>query len=201
MFKQVSFFDDLIESSPSTVLDLLKVHFEIQRLLPSSWIFNYYKRFGRNHDYSLSSYVCALLIQKLFSIPTDTLLLLILNVCQELRTFCGLGTKVFDKTLLSRFKSTFANDIEDFFHTMVDLTEPICQNLDKEAAKALIIDTTGIEVYVKENNPKFFYAIMKRLENYYKSRGMEYSQTDIYKAAWAQMPKQTESNSDLGQLL
>jgi hypothetical protein len=36
MFKQVSFFDDLIESSPSTVLDLLKVHFEIQRLLPSS---------------------------------------------------------------------------------------------------------------------------------------------------------------------
>ena len=66
MFKQLSVFDDLTESSPSTVLDLLKVHFEIQRLLPSSWIFSYYKHFGRDHDYSLSSYVCALLIQKLF---------------------------------------------------------------------------------------------------------------------------------------
>lgn len=77
MFKQLSLFDDLTESSPSTVLDLLKAHLEIQRLSPSSWVFNYYKRFGRNHDYSLSSYVCALLIQKFFSISTDTLLLLI----------------------------------------------------------------------------------------------------------------------------
>jgi len=185
MFEQLSVFDDLTESSPSTVLDLLKVHLEIQRLLPSSWVFSYYKRFGRDHDYSLSSYVCALLIQKLFSIPTDALLLLILNVCQELRAFCGLGNKVFDKTMLSRFKSIFADDIEDFFHTMVDLTEPICQKLDKEAAKALIIDTTGIEVYVKENNPKFFNAIVKRLENYYKSRCIACSQTDICKAAWA----------------
>lgn len=196
MFEQLSVFDDLTESSPSTVLDLLKVHLKIQCLLPSSWVFSYYKRFGRDHDYSLSSYVCALLIQKLFSIPTDALLLLILNVCQELRAFCGLGNKVFDKTMLSRFKSTFADDIEDFFHAMVDLTEPICQKLDKEAAKALIIDTTGIEVYVKENNPKFFNSIVKLLENYYKSRGMDYSQTDIYKAAWAQMPKQAESNSE-----
>ncbi|MBA1336011.1 MAG: hypothetical protein HPY66_1830 [Firmicutes bacterium] len=145
MFKQLSLFDDLTENNPATVLDLLKVHFEIQRLLPYSWVFSYYKRFGRNHVYSLSSYACALLVQKLFSIPTDALLLLILNVCQELRTFCGLGNKVFDKTMLSRFKSTFADDIEDFFHTMVDLTEPICQEIDKEAAKALIIDTTGID--------------------------------------------------------
>ncbi|MDN5312929.1 MAG: hypothetical protein PWQ68_1902 [Thermoanaerobacteraceae bacterium] len=197
MFNQLSVFDDLTESNPSTVLDLLKVHFEIQRLLPSSWIFSYYKHFGRNHDYSLSSYVCALLIQKLFSIPTDALLLLILNVCQEFRAFCGLANKVFDKTRLSRFKSTFADDIENFFHTMVDLTEPICLVLDKEAAKSLIIDTTGIEVYVRENNSKFFNAIVKRLENYYKSRGIEYSQTDIYKAAWAQMPKQAESNSSV----
>jgi Transposase domain (DUF772). len=183
MLKQLSMLEELTEENPSTVLDLLKVHFEIQRLLPGSWISSFYKRFGRNHDYSLSSYVCTLLIQKLFSIPTDALLLLILNVCQELRDFCGLGNKVFDKTRLSRFKSTFADDIENFFHTMVDLTEPICQKLDKEAAKALIIDTTGIEVYVQENNPKFFYSIMKRLETYYKSRGMDYSQTDIYKAA------------------
>ncbi|MBA1336012.1 MAG: hypothetical protein HPY66_1831 [Firmicutes bacterium] len=50
-------------------------------------------------------------------------------------------------------------------------------------------------VYVRENNPKFFNAIVKRLETYYKSRDIDYSQTDIYKAAWAQMPKQAESNS------
>lgn len=196
MLKQLSMLEELTEESPSTVLDLLKVHFEIQRLLPGLWISNFYKHFGRDRDYSLSSYVCALLIQKLFSIPTDALLLLILNVCQELRDFCGLGNKVFDKTRLSRFKSTFADDIENFFHTMVDLTEPICQILDKEAAKALIIDTTGIEVYVQENNPKFFYSIMKRLETYYKSRGIDCSQMNIYMAAWAQMPKKAESNPE-----
>lgn len=196
MLKQLSIFDDLIESNPSTVLDLLKIHLDIQRLLPHSWFFSYYKHFGRKHEYSLSSYVCALLIQKLFSIPTDALLLLILNVSQELRDFCGLANKVFDKSLLSRFKSTFAGDIENFFHSLVDLTEPICQELDKEAAKSLIIDTTGIEVYVRENNPKFFNAIVKRLESYYKSKGIEFSQTDIYMAAWAQMPKQAGAVSD-----
>lgn len=61
MHKQLSLFDELTEESPSTVLDLLKVHYEIQRLLPGSWISNFYKHFGRNHDYSLSSYVSALL--------------------------------------------------------------------------------------------------------------------------------------------
>jgi len=152
MFKQMSFFDELTENSPSTVLDLLKVHFEIQRLLPSSWVFKFYKHFGRDHEYSLSSYVSALLVQKLFSIPMDSLLLLLLKVSKELRAFCGLGDKVFHKSMLSRFKSIFADDIEDFFHSMVDLTEPICQKLDKDAAKALINDTTGIEVYVQENN-------------------------------------------------
>jgi hypothetical protein len=196
MVKQLSFFDEFTEDSPSTVLDLLNLHFDIQHLLPATWIYRFYKRLGRNHDYSLSSYVSALLIQKLFSIPMDSLLLLLLNVSAELRDFCGLGDKVFEKTMLSRFKSTFADDIENFFHTMVDLTEPICHKLDKDAAKALIIDTTGIEIYVKENNPKFFNSIVKRLEAYYKSRGVDFSQTDIYKAAWAQMPKHSQSNPE-----
>ena len=196
MLKQLSMLEELTEESPSTILDLLKVHFEIQRLLPGSWISNFYKRFGRNHDYSLSSYVSALLIQKLFSIPMDSLLLLLLKVSKELRTFCGLDDKVFHKSMLSRFKSSFADDIENFFHTLVDLTEPICHKLDNDAAKALIIDTTGIEVYVKENNPKFFNSIVKRLETYYKSRGMDSSLTDTYKAAWVQMPKQSESNPE-----
>lgn len=198
MFKQLSIFNDLTEDNPTTVLDLLKLHFHVQQLLPGSWVFSFYKRFGRNHEYSLSSYVCALLIQKLFSIPFDSLLILLLKVSKELRTFCGLGDKVFDKSMLSRFKSTFADDIEDFFHAMVDLTEPICQKLDKQAAKTLIIDTTGIEIYVKENNPKFFNSILNRIKNYCKSRGIDHSQTDVYKAAWAEMPKQSEANPDAG---
>lgn len=197
MLNQLAFFDDLTEKSPETVLDLLKLHFQLEQLIPTTWVWAYYKHYGRDHDFSLSSFVCALLIQKLFSIPTDALLLLFLNISQELRTFCGLENKVFDKTQLSRFKSDYADYMEEFFHLMVDLTEPICQKLDKEAAQTLIIDTTGIEVYVKENNPKFFNSIFKRIETYNKTRNKDSSLTDIYLAAWAQMPKQAESNPDV----
>ena len=38
---------------------------------------------------------------------------------------------------------------------MVDLTEPICRQMNAELADCLVFDTTGIESHVAENNPKF----------------------------------------------
>ena len=49
----------------------------------------------------------------------------------------------------------FAKNLAEMLSKLVDYTEPICQKLDKTKAQMLIYDTTGIESYVAENNPKF----------------------------------------------
>lgn len=46
------------------------------------------------------------------------------------------------------------------FENLVDLTEPIYQNMDSELASMTFFDTSGIEEYVKENNPKLVDALM-----------------------------------------
>jgi hypothetical protein len=193
---QLSFFDDLIDKEPFTVLDLLKQHFDLTHIIPYEFIYKFYKNFGRKREYSLLSFLSALMIQKLFSIPTDTLLLTFLNISKELRDFCGLSNKVFDKTQLSRFKSTFADELENLFHVLVDITEPMCQALDKQNAKILSIDTTGIEPYVAENNDKVFNSLFKQWERFISNNTNESNKTDAFLAAWANMPKTSVSNND-----
>jgi len=54
------------------------------------------------------------------------------------------------------------------FNKVVDITEPICREIDKKKADYLIYDTTGFEPYVAENNPKFFNAKLKQAKNFFK---------------------------------
>ena len=61
--------------------------------------------------YPLHGFLTAFILQKIFSIPTDPLLLLFLHLCKELRNFCGF-TKVPDASLISRFKHDFKYYIE-----------------------------------------------------------------------------------------
>jgi len=106
---------------------------------------------------------------KNFSIPTDSLLLLFLNLCKELRDFCGFS-KVPDASLMSRFKHDFESYIKLMFQRMVDYTEPICQSIDSSLAKMLSFDTSSIELYVTENNPKTLNALIKKLKAFYKDK-------------------------------
>lgn len=50
------------------------------------------------------------------------------------------------------------------FDHLVDLTEPICQSLDPALASMTIFDTSGIEAWVTENNPKYANRIIKQLK-------------------------------------
>ena len=45
------------------------------------------------------------------------------------------------------------------FHKLVDITKPICLEIDAKKADYLIFYTTGVEPYVAENNPKFLNAM------------------------------------------
>ena len=192
---QLSLFDAEIQENPSNALFLIKKYFPLDEIIPPAWIFKFYKRFGRKRDYSLSSFLWALIIQKVLTIPTTELLISILNISSELRDFCEFY-KIPDKSKFSRFRTSFHNEIEEFFHSMVDLTEPICRAIDAEASKTLIIDTTGIEVYVTENNPKYFSSIQKRVESYLKSRNEQPEPAKVIAYAAKQMPKTALSNSD-----
>lgn len=57
------------------------------------------------------------------------------------------------------------------FHHLVDVTEPISQLIDKNLADMTIFDTSGIEAFVTENNPKYANKIIHQLKAYAKSLG------------------------------
>ena len=86
----------------------------------------------------------ALLIQRIFSIPTDTLLIVFLKYSQELRDFCGFDV-VPDASKFTCFKQDLLMDLQSMFDHLVDLTEPICQKLDFSLASMTIFDTSGID--------------------------------------------------------
>lgn len=129
---------------------------------------SFYHSLGRKRDYSINGFLTAFILQKIFSIPTDSLLLLFLRLCRKLREFFGF-TKVPDAALLSRFKHDFEPFIELMFQRMVDYTEPICQLIDSSLSQMLTFDTSGIELYVTENNPKTLNTLIKKLKSYHKN--------------------------------
>lgn len=186
--------DRLIDESPS-FFKLLSEYFDLDQFIPSDFFSAFYRSIGRNRIYPLHGFLSAFILQKIFSIPTDSLLLLFLNICKELRDFCGFS-KVPDASLLSRFKYNFESYIEQMFQLMVDYTEPICQLIDSSLAQMLTFDTSGIELYVTENNPKTLNALIKKLKAYYKDK----PQVDPYKMAYGLMPSQAASCSDAKQM-
>ena len=90
----------------------------------------WYNKCSTNHytAYPLTGFLSALILQKIFSIPTDTLLILLLNLCKKLKSFCGFSN-VPDAPLFTRFKLRFSDHIELMFQQMVDYTEPICRQI------------------------------------------------------------------------
>ena len=102
--------DMLIDDTPSFFL-LLEEYFDISDFIPSVFFHAFYQSLGRKRVYPLQGFLSALILQKIFSIPTDALLILFLNLCKELRDFCGFS-KVPDAPLFTRFKQKFLPYIE-----------------------------------------------------------------------------------------
>jgi len=128
--KQLTFSDFIyIVIQKPMLLQLLEQFINIEELIPLDWHLNYNKSIGRHHNNSLTSILSTLILQKLLSIPGPS--------------------------FYSRFKQDYCDDFENFFHKLVDITEPICQEiaqaLEKELgfdpAQLYIMDTTGIECY------------------------------------------------------
>jgi hypothetical protein len=189
---------DIFGSDKPKFLSLLQSHIHLDEIIPASFQKHFYASTGRTRKYSLHALLWALIIQKVFSIPTDTLLLVFLNYSRHLREFCGFD-KVPDASKLTRFKQDFLSDLQVFFENLVDLTEPICQSIDSAKASMTIFDTSGIEAWVTENNPKYSNRIIKQLKAYAKANHFNASY-DPYKAAYHSMPTHASANPNIKQL-
>lgn len=62
-----------------------------------------------------------------------------------------------------------------------------------------IFDSSGIEAFVTENNPKYANKIIKQLKAYAKAQGFDKSYNP-YKAAYASMPTHASANPEIKQL-
>jgi hypothetical protein len=203
-YKQLSLTDiftdcqDKFENDKPAFLSLLETHIDIDELIPVSFRNHFYASTGRTRKYPLQALLWALIIQRIFSIPTDQLLLTFLAYSKPLRDFCGF-TKVPDASKITRFKQDFLDDLQLVFDKLVDLTEPICQAIDSEKAAMTIFDSSGIEAFVTENNPKYANRIIRQLKAYAKAQGFGKS-FDPYKAAYGSMPSHASANPEIKQL-
>ena len=179
-------------------LSLLDDAINLDEIVPVSFVSHFHARTGRPRKHQLYPMLKALLIQRIFSIPTDMLLIVFLKYSQELRDFCGFDV-VPDASKSTRFKQDFLSDLQSMFDHMVDLTEPICQKLDSALASMIIFDTSGIEAWVTENNPKYANRMIKQLKAFKKSHNLDDSY-DPYKAAYGSMPSHAASNQAIRQM-
>jgi len=203
-YKQLSLADifqdcqNKFDHDKPAFLSLLETHIDLDEMIPVSFRNHFYASTGRTRKYPLHAFLWALIIQRIFSIPTDQLLLTFLAYSKPLREFCGF-TKVPDASKITRFKQDFLEDLQLVFDNLVDVTEPICQAIDPAKADMTIFDSSGIEAFVAENNPKYANRIIKQLKAYAKSRrlGKDYNP---YAAAYSSMPSCASANPQIKQL-
>jgi hypothetical protein len=189
---------NLMISDKPAFFSLLEEHLNFSDFIPINFYNAYYQKYGRNRVYPLSGFIASLIFQKVASVPTDSLLILLLNICKELRDFCGFK-KVPDASKFTRFKQDFEPFLEQLFYNLVDYTEPICHSIDNALASSLAFDTSGIEAYVTENNPKYANKIIRQLKAFHKSLGNN-AKFNPYEKAYSSMPSQAASNPQVKQL-
>ena len=187
--EQMSLFDTYkgvtasMEEDKPKLFRLLDEHIDWDTLVPARFYMAFYQNTDRPRKYPLVAFLKSLVLQKIFCYVNDSVLLVTLRHSREMRKFCGFS-KVPDAAKLTRFKQDFLPYIMEVFERLVELTELICREMDAELAGSLIYDTTGIESYVAENNPKFFSSKLRQAKLMAKTN----PNTDPYRAVYGLLP-------------
>ena len=179
-----------LENDKPELFKRLDEHLDWEEIIPNTFYAAFYRRLGRNRKYDLESFIKALVLQRIFHYVEDSQLLTTLRFSYEMRDYCGFA-KVPDAAKLTRFKQDFCDQIRGVFERLVDFTEPICRRMDEALADLLTFDTTGIESYVEENNPKFLLGKEKQA----KALARIDPTYDLSLGAYALMPKAAAKNS------
>jgi len=178
-----------MEEKKSEFLELLKTHIKIETLIPIEFYWAFYKHNGRPRWYSLESFILYFVLQKILGIVHDSIFLVLLGICVELREFCRLAS-VPDAAQITRFKQDFAEHLGMMFERLVEITEPLCRKIDEKKSDYLIYDPTGIEAYVRENNPKFFNVKLREAKKIIKTN----PKLNLYAVAYSLFPEFAEAN-------
>ena len=155
-YEQMSLLDtyrsveERLENNKPELFLLLDEHLDWEEIIPARFYSAFYRRLGRKRGYGLESFLRALFLQRIFHYVEDTQLLNTLRFSYEMRDYCGFEN-VPDASKLTRFKQDFCEYIRDVFDRLVEMTEPICAEMDKTLADILVYDTTGIESYSKRH--------------------------------------------------
>ena len=104
------------ENDKYRFLSLLENNIDLDEFISISFRNHYHASTGRPRKYPLTAMLWALLLQRIFSIPTDALLIIFLQYSKELRDFCGFS-KVPDASKFTRFKQDFLQDLQSMFDT------------------------------------------------------------------------------------
>lgn len=92
-------------------LSLLDEAINLDEIVPVSFISHFYAYTERPRKHQLYPMLKVLLIQRIFSIPTDTLLIVFLKYSQDLRDFCGFDV-VPDGSKFTCFKQDFLMELQ-----------------------------------------------------------------------------------------
>jgi len=98
---------DIYDSDKPMFLSLLSQHIDLDEIVPTSFRKHFYASTGRTRKYPLYAFLWALILQRIFSIPTDSLLLVFLHYSRHLREFCGFD-KVPDASKITALNKTFS---------------------------------------------------------------------------------------------
>ena len=107
-------FDDCqnkFDNDKYQFLSLLDETINLDEIVPVSFVSHFHASTGRPRKHQLYPMLKALLLQRIFSIPTDTLLIVFLKYSQELRNFCGFDV-VPDGSKFTHFKQDFLADLQ-----------------------------------------------------------------------------------------
>ena len=197
---QVSLFDldselhELTANKSDQLFSLFNQFANMNDIIPASFYNSYYSDVGKNRDFPLEGMLKALVFYNLLGLPTISTLIFIISISSDFRKFLNFP-RAPHPSQFSRFKSLFYDEILEMFHHLVDFTSDFAIDADETLANILITDTTGFELYVKENNPKFYQAMLKTVKSYAKSHKYEKS-FDVEKYAQSKMPKHSASNPE-----
>lgn len=193
--EQISLFDTYrsvtasMEDDKPKLFRLLDKHIKWDSLIPARFYMAFYWNTGRQRKYPLAAFLKGLVLQKIFGYVNDSVLLITLRHSREMREFCGFQ-KVPDAAKLARFKQDFLPYIMEVFERLVELTEPICREMDAELGDNMIYDTTGVESCVAENNPKYLSSKFRQAKHMVKIN----PSTDPYRAVYGLFPDCAAAN-------
>lgn len=80
---------DIFREDTPSFFQLLNDTLDISEFIPAGFYHAFYLALGRKRTYPLEGFLSALILQKILSIPADSLLILFLVLCRKLRDFYG----------------------------------------------------------------------------------------------------------------